>query len=633
MSTTFEQIPTDLIRPHDRNVRRDLGNLDELAASIKGMGVLQPLIVAQINGDPVADYVLIAGHRRHAAAVKAGLDTVPCVIRTDLDNQAKVIEAMLVENLQRTDLTVMEEADAYAQLELLGVKEAAIAKSTGRSRATVHQRLLLAALPTERREQYEGNTLSLDGAVKCAKLRAQHADDSEILTAIDDASTWAFGSGSYGIDRTIQRILEDRQRAANPEPEDDEDDEGTIDYAAKRAEQEAGVGEVPGRSARRAVSPSRRRVTACMTGCPAASRPAMRCSSNACWMSPSSPAYYDRDADRFLPLMGIEPPGDDEDVDDANARVAREAKALSHFDKVLLLALSVSEVASEYAYVPDYARTMADLGVRAHGRRQGRARRWRRCRVSASGRSAPSTRYRPHAAQPYQRRRRTPPCAPNDAERQTSRTIWRDWATWWSRRDGSATTPGTPPSSWRTECERLRGRPSQSAPARPRARVHPARPPRHPQPRTGRGFVMPTMDAGRRGSGQRIHVRPDTDTPAEDGRPWRIRCDPVPASSPTRPRSAPPRTTSTPTSDSTARRHRDPRRPRLPAVRVPRQRLPRALLGGPREAFGGRAVHVRRAWMGRAAMILHPQGVRAEIGCTATDCGRRRRLSTPIEAG
>lgn len=235
--TSLSSIEIGLIKPPDSNVRKDLGDLTELAASIKGIGLLQPLTVAPDPGTPERgsrDYIVIAGHRRLAAAKQAGLEVVPCIIRTDLSTRKAQIEAMLVENLQRSDLTVMEEADAYQQLELLGVKEAAIAKATGRSRKTVHERLLLASLPTERREQYETGKLSLDGAVKCAKLRQQHADDAEILELIDKAGTYSFTGSGYGIDYTISRILEDRNR-----PQEPEEDEDTIDYAGNRAEREA----------------------------------------------------------------------------------------------------------------------------------------------------------------------------------------------------------------------------------------------------------------------------------------------------------------------------------------------------------------------------------------------------------
>lgn len=232
MSASYDIIPAARIRPHQSNVRRDLGDLAELAASIKGMGVLQPLTVAP-DGD---DYVVIAGHRRLAAAQEAGLEAVPCIVRDDLDSQAKVIEAMLVENLQRSDLTAMEEGDAYAQLELLGVKDAAICKATGRAPKTVKERRLLASLPTQRREQFENGRLSLEGAVKCARLREKWADDAEILTLIDAASTWKFGNDSWGsVEHEIKRVIEGRK--PKPEPtndaeesgDDEDDDQFTVD--------------------------------------------------------------------------------------------------------------------------------------------------------------------------------------------------------------------------------------------------------------------------------------------------------------------------------------------------------------------------------------------------------------------
>lgn len=169
----LDTLDLDQIKPHDGNVRRNLGDLTELAASIAGQGVLQPLVVARTGND----YVLIAGHRRLAAAKEAGLTNVPCVIRTDLDTRAAQLQAMLTENLQRTDLTVMEEAVAYEQLQLLGVKPAAIAKTTGRSKKTVDSRLRLMSLPEQTRAGIDDGQITLADA----EWLTQYADDQELM--------------------------------------------------------------------------------------------------------------------------------------------------------------------------------------------------------------------------------------------------------------------------------------------------------------------------------------------------------------------------------------------------------------------------------------------------------------------
>lgn len=355
--TEFRDIAATLIGPHARNVRRDLGDLTELSASIAAQGLLQPLVVAP-EGD---EYVLIAGHRRHAAAAKAGVTSLPCIVRTDLDTPAKVIAAMLTENLQRTDLTVMEEADAYAQLELLGVKEAAIVKTTGRSRKTVHERLLLASLPTERREQYESGTLTLDGAVKCAKLRQAHADDTEILALIDGAGTWQFGSGSYGIDSKIARAIEDRNRA--DQPDEDEGDEDTIDYAAARAEREAEWKQRAERQARLdAVTASTDRMYDWLSGRIAVQAQGV-VDGLLDWAIDELISENGHDCDDWAPMLGIDPPGEDEDCDDAQLRIASSAKQLPHQEKVIALALVASGAAKPKPYwFSEHARSMAALG-------------------------------------------------------------------------------------------------------------------------------------------------------------------------------------------------------------------------------------------------------------------------------
>lgn len=340
--STLATLPVEDIDAHPRNVRREVKDLEEIAASIKAVGILQPLTVAPQDGR----YVLIAGHRRLAAAQKAGLTEVPAVIREDLANDlAKQLQAQLVENLQRTDLTVMEEADAYAQLELLGVKEAAIAKTTGRSKTTVHQRLLLAGLPTKRREQYEAGSISLDGAVMCAKLLAQYADDAEIVALINDAGTWAF-SNNYGVKQKIARVLDDRKRAAEPTPvpvadeDDDEDMPGQSTVDDQIRESAWSVRQKAGKAAQeRFYDWLSGRVVAQDAGV----------LSKALDLAIDF-QVRDYDVERLLPLFGVEPCGEDEDVDDANHRITASLKALDSDDRAMFLAIASADVLSGYVY-------------------------------------------------------------------------------------------------------------------------------------------------------------------------------------------------------------------------------------------------------------------------------------------
>lgn len=134
-------IPIDKLKPHKDNPRKDLGDLTELADSIKVKGVLQNLTVVD-NGDD--SYTTIIGHRRCAAAKLAGLTELPCVI-ADMDEKEQ-IETMLLENIQRNDLTIKEQADGFQLMFDMGESVKMIAEKTGFSQTTVRKRLNIAKL-------------------------------------------------------------------------------------------------------------------------------------------------------------------------------------------------------------------------------------------------------------------------------------------------------------------------------------------------------------------------------------------------------------------------------------------------------------------------------------------------------
>ena len=132
------EIRIENLRNHPKNIRKTYGDLKELTASIKENGVLQNLVVVP---DPKHkdSYLVVAGNCRLRAAKKAGLESVPCTV-TELDEQAQVL-LMLTENMQRKNLTVLEEAQAVQMcLEDFGMKIADVAQATGLSVSTIRSR-------------------------------------------------------------------------------------------------------------------------------------------------------------------------------------------------------------------------------------------------------------------------------------------------------------------------------------------------------------------------------------------------------------------------------------------------------------------------------------------------------------
>ncbi len=138
------EIPTTEVvpNPHQPRVHFDEEALAELAASVAQIGVLQPVLVRRVDGQ----YQLIAGERRWRAARRAGLPTVPAIVRPTDDVSA--VEHALVENLHREDLTPLEEAAAYQQLiEDFGLTHEEVAQRVGKSRSSVTNTLRLLGLP------------------------------------------------------------------------------------------------------------------------------------------------------------------------------------------------------------------------------------------------------------------------------------------------------------------------------------------------------------------------------------------------------------------------------------------------------------------------------------------------------
>lgn len=149
----LQEIEISRLRNHPKNVRRTYGDIEELADSIKKNGVMQNLTVIP---DPEKEgcYLVVIGNRRLLAAQKAGLETVPCQI-TEMDEKT-VAETMLLENMQRNDLSIIDQAYGFQLCLDLGDTAADIAEKTGLSKQTVKHRIEIARLDEESLERRFG---------------------------------------------------------------------------------------------------------------------------------------------------------------------------------------------------------------------------------------------------------------------------------------------------------------------------------------------------------------------------------------------------------------------------------------------------------------------------------------------
>lgn len=146
-SPVGQLIPAEDIQPNPNQPRRSAGDLSELIASIREKGILEPILVRPVGGR----YQIIAGERRFRAALEAGLDEIPCIVRRTSD--AEMMELALIENLQREDLSAFEEADGLNTLkETYGYTQEEMAQRLGKSRSAVAEVLALSAMPAEVRE-------------------------------------------------------------------------------------------------------------------------------------------------------------------------------------------------------------------------------------------------------------------------------------------------------------------------------------------------------------------------------------------------------------------------------------------------------------------------------------------------
>jgi ParB family chromosome partitioning protein len=197
----------DRITPSPFQPRRtfDEAKIEELAASIRNQGIIQPLVVRpKDNG-----YELIAGERRWRASMKAGLQRVPVVVRDASDHEA--LQLALVENLQREDLNPIEEANGYRRLqEEFHWSQEEMAEKVGKSRPAIANSLRLLALPGEVQQEVSAGNLP---AGQARALLGLHTE-ALIITACRDVI--AKGLSTRETEKMVRLLVIGRKRRRVP---------------------------------------------------------------------------------------------------------------------------------------------------------------------------------------------------------------------------------------------------------------------------------------------------------------------------------------------------------------------------------------------------------------------------------
>ncbi|MBF8254873.1 MAG: ParB/RepB/Spo0J family partition protein [Deltaproteobacteria bacterium] len=198
-----KEIAVDRITPSPFQPRRifDEAKIEELAASIRNQGIIQPLVVRP-QGD---GFELIAGERRWRAAMRAGLSRVPVVIRNASDHEA--LQLALVENLQREDLNAIEEASGYRRLqEEFHWSQEEVADKLGKSRPAIANALRLLTLPTEVQQEVTAGKLP---AGQARALLGLHTEPL-IISACRDVI--AKGLSTRETEKMVRNLLIGRKR-------------------------------------------------------------------------------------------------------------------------------------------------------------------------------------------------------------------------------------------------------------------------------------------------------------------------------------------------------------------------------------------------------------------------------------
>lgn len=192
-------IPEGKLFPHPDNPRKDLGDLTELKDSIRMNGILQNLTVIERDAD-AGEYTVIIGHRRLAAARLAGFSPLPCMV-VEMDEKEQLC-TMLAENMQRSDLTIYEQAQGFQMMLDLGESIESIAKQSGFSESTVRRRIKLAELDKAKFKKAVDRGATLFDFMQLDKIESPKLRD-KVLGFI----------GTKDFNQKLQTAIDDEKKA------------------------------------------------------------------------------------------------------------------------------------------------------------------------------------------------------------------------------------------------------------------------------------------------------------------------------------------------------------------------------------------------------------------------------------
>jgi ParB family chromosome partitioning protein len=179
IETVGRQVAIDELVPNPAQPRQSIGDLEELVASIRNVGILEPLLVRQTDDG----FQIISGERRYRAAKVAGLEQVPCIIM-EVDD-AEVLEIALIENLQRQDLSPFEESEGlHALVEQFGHTHEEVARRIGKSRSSVTETLSLVSIPVAIRQRLNDAGVSTKSILLEIARRETEEDQAALANLI-----------------------------------------------------------------------------------------------------------------------------------------------------------------------------------------------------------------------------------------------------------------------------------------------------------------------------------------------------------------------------------------------------------------------------------------------------------------